>query len=65
MCALSGHMAGLMTVTAKTRGWASQDAVTKVTIDGTLGGLTRVPDSTVTAFHFNKVSDVLSQQDLD
>jgi len=54
-----------MTATAKTREWASQDAVTKVAIDGTLGGLTRVPDSTVTAFHFNKVSDVLSQQDLD
>lgn len=58
-------MGGLMTATAKTREWASQDAVTKVAIDGTLGGLTRVPDSTVTAFHFNKVSDVLSQQDLD
>ena len=57
-------MAGLMIVTAKTREWASQDGVTKVAIDGTLGGLTRVPDSTVTVFHF-KVSDVLSQQDLD
>ena len=58
-------MAGLTTAPAATRERTDRGTMTKFTADRTLGRLTRIPDSTITAFHFHETRNILGQKDLD
>ena len=58
-------MTGLATAPAETRKRAGWGTVTKLAANRTRRRLTRVPNTTLAAFHSNKARNILSKQNLN